>query len=201
MVAARQQTSIHDGILFDHADVSQIVYEARARHRKSHARRALRVSARHLGQLCTSRIKGDVTVSDCEAWCRNSSMDHCRFCKCRGCIACYELPPPPWTTANPIGLRKGCAEFGDEFCRRAARGMIGERALTRVSTNVSEVIDRVWSHWNYNNSRQWIDDIFSRVYGEVKFQAQTVDAEEGLTQAEWNSLRVSGDQGDRIKVV
>ena len=53
------------------------------------------------GQPCDSDFAadGDKTYEDCEEWCDQSKIGHCRFCKCRGCKHCHgDLSLPDWAT-------------------------------------------------------------------------------------------------------
>uniref|UniRef100_A0A7S0NS75 Uncharacterized protein n=1 Tax=Calcidiscus leptoporus TaxID=127549 RepID=A0A7S0NS75_9EUKA len=139
-------------------------------------RRLRRVSLKHIGTPCASSIEGDLHYAECEGWCSNSSMDHCKFCKCRGCRSCYELPMPSWAHSSPLALLSTCTLFGEAVCNRTA--------------NFNLELQQAWRKWNYNRTSQWIDDLFASVYRQslVGFVAQTVSAEEGLSDSEKQQL-------------
>ena len=109
-------------------------------------------------------------------------MDHCKFCKCRGCASCYSLQLPAWTKSNPVAVQTACSRFGSGICN--------------ASGTLSATLTAAWAHWNYNNTHTWIDDIFTTTYRKVVegFQQQTVAAEFGLGKEEWEAaIRSDGD--------
>mmetsp|Transcript_4043 Transcript_4043/g.8637 ORF Transcript_4043/g.8637 Transcript_4043/m.8637 type:complete len:204 (-) Transcript_4043:44-655(-) len=120
-------------------------------------------------------------ITDCEEWCSNSTIDHCKFCKCRGCSSCYTLPLPSWTRANPVAVQAACSQFGMGICN--------------ASGDVNNRLAAAWASWNYNRTSAWIDDIFNATYRlETKgFRAQTVDAEFGLENEELESVMQHSD--------
>ena len=66
-----------------------------------------------LGQPCTSIYaeQGDKAFEDCEDWCLESKVSHCRYCKCRGCKHCHgDLSLPDWVYNTPAEMQ--CASFG-----------------------------------------------------------------------------------------
>ena len=80
--------------------------------RQRRARRELRRSE-WLGQPCTSIYaeQGDKAFEDCEDWCLESKVSHCRYCKCRGCKHCHgDLSLPDWVYNTPAEMQ--CASFG-----------------------------------------------------------------------------------------
>lgn len=66
-----------------------------------------------MGQSCASVYtgKGDKTFEDCEDWCDEGKIGHCRYCKCRGCKHCHgDLSLPDWIYNTPGEMQ--CASFG-----------------------------------------------------------------------------------------
>ena len=75
----------------------------------------LRRQSSFMGQACTSihqTSKGlDKTYEDCEDWCDEGKIGHCRYCKCRGCKHCHgDLSLPDWVFGAPADQQ--CAAFG-----------------------------------------------------------------------------------------
>ena len=72
-----------------------------------------------LGQPCTSIYaeQGDKAFEDCEDWCLESKVSHCRYCKCRGCKHCHgDLSLPDWVLGG--STEQQCAAFG--LCANAS---------------------------------------------------------------------------------
>eukprot|EP00966_Prymnesium_polylepis_P166042 3838353-Prymnesium_polylepis.1 len=135
------------------------------------------VALRRLGQPCASQAPMDKGVADCElSWCGNKT-DHCQFCKCRGCATCESLRLPSWATSNPKAVQAACDKFGVGICN--------------ATGNLSATMERVWQRWNWNHTSAWIDEIFSTTYRNVTatFRAQTVAADDGLDQSEWEAMQ------------
>lgn len=82
----------------------------------------LKRRAPSLGQPCTSAYQkphklDDKSYEDCEDWCDDSKVNHCRYCKCRGCDFCHgDLSLPDW--ALHMGTADQCAAFG--MCTNAS---------------------------------------------------------------------------------
>ena len=75
-----------------------------------------------VGQSCDSDFAadGDKTYEDCEEWCDQSKIGHCRFCKCRGCKHCRRPLAPR------LGDRRGERELAPALpLRLARRGLRG----------------------------------------------------------------------------
>ena len=63
-----------------------------------------------------TRSQGDKTVEDCEEWCDESKIGHCKHCKCRGCKHCHgDLAMPDWVLqGKPSAMlsKLQCDTFG-----------------------------------------------------------------------------------------
>jgi hypothetical protein len=69
--------------------------------RRQQVRRKRRRS-RFVGQPCTSATKGDTKFEDCEGWCDQGKIGHCKMCKCRGCVSCHQEEQTPAQPERPL---------------------------------------------------------------------------------------------------
>ena len=86
---------------------TQLEMRRRRRERREQRR------SQFIGQPCTSAYggKGDKAFEDCEDWCLETKVSHCRYCKCRGCKHCHDnLALPEWVYNTPAEMQ--CASFG-----------------------------------------------------------------------------------------
>lgn len=165
-----------------------------ARQRRRRAQRRLVLS--RLGEACSSGVRGDVRLADCEGWCdrgartnTTSSLAPCKFCKCRACRACVNPTLPKWATHTIAGVRASCALFGAGICN----------ATGNLSATIGRVQAAAYARWQFNHTHQWIDALFAatyRVEGEVHARQQAdgsaprmVAAEEGLGEEEMAAMR------------
>lgn len=83
-IAMDMTLNLAESIAFSGKPKSSAVYEAikqAARLRERRQKLLRRASLQHIGERCTSQTgPGDKGVADCESWCSNATLDHCKFC-------------------------------------------------------------------------------------------------------------------------
>ena len=87
--------------------------EAEKERRRKRKQMRLRRRSKFVGQQCSSiyKTEGDKATEDCEDWCDESKIGHCRYCKCRGCNFCHgDLSLPDWIFGADPSVQ--CAAFG-----------------------------------------------------------------------------------------
>ena len=121
-------------------------------------RRAWRLGrrSRFVGQACTSiyqslKVGPDIKVEDCEDWCDETKVNHCRYCKCRGCNHCHgDLDLPDWVLGATAEQR--CAGFG--ICNQS---LTFPHCLSIWRGHVYEGAPVVWSRCRVDSfaHQQW----------------------------------------------
>jgi hypothetical protein len=97
-----------------------------------------------MGQTCVSIHQtskgGDKKYEDCEDWCAEAKVGHCRYCKCRGCKHCHgDLSLPDWVFGAAADQQ--CAAFG--LC--ANQSVTYPLCLSVWKGEVHEGAPMVWS--------------------------------------------------------
>ena len=123
-----------------------------------------------MGQACSSihqgggKTGGDKTYEDCEDWCDEGKIGHCRYCKCRGCKHCHgDLSLPDWVLGG--SAQQQCASFG--LCGNAS--LTYPLCLSVWRGEVHEGAPLVWSRCRTDmfKHQQW-----KRVPSEAGFLLQ-----------------------------
>ena len=112
--------------------------------------------SRFVGQACTSiyhslKVGPDIKVEDCEDWCDETKVNHCRYCKCRGCNHCHgDLDLPDWVLGATAEQR--CAGFG--ICNQS---LTFPHCLSIWRGHVYEGAPVVWSRCRVDSfaHQQW----------------------------------------------